>query len=178
MGVTVTRCLCCSLSLRGRTPHTPPLLQREGSSHGRQISTNFSSVSPSRGLQLFTNCPSVGPSHGVPSLRNGLLQRGSPMGSQALPANLLWCGLLSPQVRRFCQEPAPARAAHGVTASFRHPPAQARSLPRAAGGYRLHRGPPWTAGEQPASPWSSSQVAREGSLLQHFGHLLPPLLLH
>jgi len=32
-----------------------------------------------------------------------------PMGSQALPANLLWRGLLSPQVHRSCQEPAPAR---------------------------------------------------------------------
>jgi len=51
------------------------------------------------------------------------------------------------------------------------------SLPQATGGYLLHCGPPWTAGEQPASPWSSSQVAREGSLLWHLKHLLP-LLLH
>jgi len=51
------------------------------------------------------------------------------------------------------------------------------SLPRAPGGDLLHRGPPWTAGGQPASSWSSSRAAREGSLLQHFGHLLP-LLLH
>jgi len=33
-----------------------------------------------------------------------------------------------------------------------------RSLPRAAGGDLLHHGPPWAAGEQPASPWSSSQA--------------------
>jgi len=56
---------------------------------------NFSNTSPSHGLQLFTNCPSVGPSQGLQSFRNRLLQRGSPMGSQALPANLLRCGLLS-----------------------------------------------------------------------------------
>jgi len=48
------------------------------------------------------------------------------------------------------------------------------SLLWAAGGDLLHRGLPWTARGQPASPWSSSQVAREGSLLRHFGHLLPP----
>jgi len=37
------------------------------------------------------------------------------------------------------------------------------SLPRATGGDLLHHGPPWTAGGQPASPWSSSQAAREDS---------------
>jgi len=47
------------------------------------------------------------------------------MGSQALPANLLQRGLLSPRVHRCWQEPAPAQAPHGVTASFRHPPAPA-----------------------------------------------------
>ena len=36
--------------------------------------------------------------HGVQSFRNRLLQRGSPTESQALLENLLWCGLLSPQV--------------------------------------------------------------------------------
>jgi len=124
-GQFITRCLCCSFLLRGRTPHTLPLLQHEGSSHGRQFSTNFSNVSPSHGLQLFTNCPRVGPSHGVQSFRNRLLQCGSPTGSQALPANLLWHGLLSPAVRRSWQEPAAAWALNGVTASFRHPPALA-----------------------------------------------------
>jgi len=47
------------------------------------------------------------------------------MGSQALPPHLLWHGLLSPLVRRSWQEPAPARAPHGVTASFTYPPAPA-----------------------------------------------------
>jgi len=82
-------------------------------------------MSPSYGLQLFPNCPSMGPSHGVQSFRNRLLQRRSPTGSQALPANLLRPQLLSPRVHRSWQEPAPARAPHGVTASFRHPPAPA-----------------------------------------------------
>jgi len=63
--------------------------------------------------------------HGVQSFRNRLLQHGSPTGSQALPANLLRCGVLSPRVHRFLQEPAPVQALHGVTASFRHPRAPA-----------------------------------------------------
>jgi len=80
-------------------------------------------MSPSHGLQLFMNCPSVGPSHEMQSFSNRLLQRGFPTGPLALPANLLWCELLSPQGHRSWQEPAPARAPHWVTASFRHPPA-------------------------------------------------------
>jgi len=40
----------------------------------------------------------MGPFHEVQSFRNRLLQRGSPTGSQALPANLLQHGLLFPQV--------------------------------------------------------------------------------
>jgi len=55
----------------------------------------------------------------------GCSSAGLPMGSQALPANLLWHGLLFPQVRRSWQEPAPAQASQGVTVSFRHPPAPA-----------------------------------------------------
>jgi len=76
-------------------------------------------------LQLFTNCSSVAPSQGLQSFRNRLLQLGSPTGSQALPTNLLLRGLFSPQVCRSWQEPAPAWAPHGVTASFRHSPAPA-----------------------------------------------------
>jgi len=144
-------------SSRGRTPHTLPLLQCEGSSHWRQFSTNFSKVSPSHGLQRFMNYARVGPSHGVQSFRNRLLQRGSPMGSQALPANLLWLGLLSPRVCGSWQEPAPAQGS-----PWGHSLLQASTcsgvgcLPRATGGYLLHHGPPCTAGEQPSSLWSSS----------------------
>jgi len=55
-----------------------------------------------------TGCSSVG-THGVTS-----------------PASkLLWCGLLPPRVRRSWQEPAPAWASHGITASFRNPPVPA-----------------------------------------------------
>ncbi|KAK4828316.1 hypothetical protein QYF61_025328 [Mycteria americana] len=103
-----------------------------GPSHRRQFSTNFSNVSPSHGLQFFMNCSSVGPFHGVQSFRNRLLQHRSPTGSQVLPANLLQHGLLSPWVHRSCQEPAPAQASHGVTASFRHPSALVWGPPRAA----------------------------------------------
>jgi len=51
------------------------------------------------------------------------------------------------------------------------------SLPQATGGDLLHRRPPWTTSGQPASPWSSSQAARENSLLQHLENVLP-LPLH
>ncbi|KAK4810966.1 hypothetical protein QYF61_014438 [Mycteria americana] len=74
--------------------------------------------SPTHGRQSSMNCSSMGPFHGVQSFRNGLLQRGSPMGPQVLPATLLQHGLLSARVHRFCQEPAPAQALHRVTASF------------------------------------------------------------
>jgi len=67
--------------------------------------------------------PQLGPFHRVQSFRNRLLQHESPTGSQAPPANLLRRGFLSPWVHRSWQEPAPAWAPHGVTASFRHPPA-------------------------------------------------------
>ena len=66
--------------------------------------------------------------------------------------------------------------AHGVTATFGHPPALAWGPPRAAGGDLLHRGPPWAAGAQPASPWSAPRAAGE-PLLWRLEHLLP-LLLH
>ncbi|KAK4828519.1 hypothetical protein QYF61_026941 [Mycteria americana] len=72
-----------------------------GPSHRRQSSTNFSNMSPSNGLQFFTHCSSVGPFHGVQSFRNRLLQRGSPLGSQVLPAKPapVWSPLsMGPQV--------------------------------------------------------------------------------
>jgi len=89
------------------------------------------------------NCPSVGPFHRVQSFRNRLLQRGSPTGSQALRANLLQRGLLSPRGQRSCQEPASAQALHGVTASFSHPPAPV--LAPLFTGCRWISAPPWTA---------------------------------
>jgi len=129
-----------------RTPHTLPLLQRGGPSHGRPSSTNFSNMSPFRGLQSFMNCSSVGAFYGVPSFRNRLLQCESPTGSQALPANLLQHGLLSPQVCRSCQEPAPAQVSHRVTASFGYPPPLVWGPLRAVGGDLLYCGPAWLQG--------------------------------
>ncbi|KAK4831375.1 hypothetical protein QYF61_017506 [Mycteria americana] len=112
----------CSLctrasSLKGEdSSHSPPA-PAWGPSHSRQFSMTFSSMSPSHGLQFFTNCSNVGPFHGVQSFRNRVLQRGFPTRSQVLPTNLLQHGLLSPWVHRSCQEPAPAWASQGVTAS-------------------------------------------------------------
>ena len=65
------------------------------------------------------------------------------MASQALPTNLLQCGLLSPRVHRSWQKPAPAWAPHGVTAFFRHPPAPAWGPFH--GLYRCTSAPPWTS---------------------------------
>ncbi|KAK4816725.1 hypothetical protein QYF61_021599 [Mycteria americana] len=104
-------------------------LQGEDSSHSSPASVWVPSTgdSPPRtspmwvlptGLQFFTICSSVGPFHGVQSFRNRPLQCGSPTGSQVLPENLLLPGILSPQVHRSRQEPAPAWASHRVTASF------------------------------------------------------------
>ena len=127
---------------------------------------------PSHGTQSSMNCPSVGPFHGVQSFRNRLLQRGSPMGSQALPANLLQCGLLSPWVRRSWQEPAPAQGSPGGHSFLQASTCSGMgSLPWAAGGYLLHCGPPCSAGGQPPSPWSSSWAAGK-SLLWCLEHLL------
>jgi len=79
---------------------------------------------PSHGRQSSTNCPSVRPLHRARSVRNRLLQHGYPMGSQALPANLLLRGLLSPRVcRSWLQEPAPGWAPHGI-----HPTAWGPSI--------------------------------------------------
>ena len=104
--------------------------------------------SPSGGglLTLFL-CSSVGPLpwervlHGLlycgsflqAVVLHTLLQCGSPAGSQVLPANLLQHGLLSPWGHRSCQDPAPARVCHRVTASFGHPPPVVWGPPQAAG---------------------------------------------
>jgi len=133
-------------------------------------------MNPFHRLKFFSNCPIVGPIHGVQSFRNSLLQHGSPMGSQALPANLLQHELLSPWGHRSYQELVQVWAVHRVTPLFGHPPAPAWGLPRAAGGYLLHHGPPWAAGRHPASPRSTPWAAGE-SLLWCLEHPLP-LPLH
>ena len=91
--------------------------------------------------------------------RNRLLQRGSPMGSQALPANLLRRGLLSPRVCRSWQEPAPAWGYPWGHSFLRASPCSSvGSLPRATHGDLLHCGPPWAAGASPqSSPGAAGQ---------------------
>ena len=95
-----------TLALQLRPPRALPLPQRGV---------------PSTGDGSPRAAPVWGPYCGVQSLRNRLLQRGSLMGSQALPANLLRRGLLSPQGHRSWQESVLLWALRGVTASFRHP---------------------------------------------------------
>jgi len=73
-------------------------------------------------------------------------------GSHALPANLLWCGLLSPWVHRSWQEPAPMWGSpQGHSLLQTSPCSGMGSLPQATGEYLLHLGPPWDAGGEPAS---------------------------
>jgi len=101
-----------------------------------------------------------------------MLQCGSPMRSQALPANLLQHGLLCSQVL------AGACSSEGLPTGSQLPSGihllWGGSIPCATGGYLLHHGPSQTAAEQPGSPRSSSRVAREVSLRRHFENLLPP----
>jgi len=90
-------------------------------------SSHVVSAAPSSsgtGLLTFFPCSSVR-SLSWETVLHKLPQRGSPTGSQALPANLLRRRLLSPLVCRSQQEFAPVPAPHGFTASFTHPPALA-----------------------------------------------------
>jgi len=122
-------------------------------SHGRQFPTDFSNMSPSHRLQLFTHCPRVGPFHRVQSFRNRLLQRGFPMGSQALPENLLQRGLLSPWVRRsLAGDCSSMGSPWGQSLLQASTCSGVGSVPRATGGYLLHRGLPRTAGDNLPHP--------------------------
>lgn len=58
-----------------------------GASHRRQLSMNFSSVNLSHRQQFSRNCCNVGHY----SFRHSLFHCGSPMKSQVLPGDLLWC---------------------------------------------------------------------------------------
>ena len=103
---------------------------------------------PSHGRQSSMNCSSVGPFPGLQSFRHRLLQRGSPAGSQVLPENLLQRGL-----------PTGSQPPSGI-------PLLQRGVlsPQAAGGDLVPHGPPWAAGGQPASQWSSPRAAGESLL--------------
>jgi len=125
---------------------------------------------PFHGRWLSMNCPRVGslPRGAVP--QEQAAPAWVPMGSQALPANLLRRGLLSPRGHRSWQEPAPARAPHGVTASFRNPPAPAWGhchklwvgICSTVGPHGLQgqpappRSAPWLQGNLCSGAWSTS----------------------
>jgi len=103
--------------------------------------------------------PQRGPSHKVtsPASKPALAWAPLSMGPQVLAGDC--SSVVSPWGHSLLQE----FTCSGV-----------ESLPWAAGGSLLHHGPPWTAGGQPASPWSSAQAAREDSLLWHLEYLLLP----
>jgi len=131
----------------GKPPHTLPLLQSEGSSHGRLFSKNFSNTSPSHGLPLFLNCPRV-----------GLFPRGAVLQEQAAP---VWVphGVISPPSKPalvwavlFIGPQVLAGACSSMGSPQGHSFLQAStcsgmgSIPWAAGEYLLHCGPLRTAG--------------------------------
>jgi len=153
-----------------------------GPSHKRQSSTNCSnatsfhigcSSSQTSPLWALSTCLF----HGVQSFRNRLLQVRVPhrVTSPARKLALVWAALSTgPQVLPgACFSKGSPRGHTFLQASTC---SGMGSLPQATGRYLLHRGPPWTAEEQPASPWSSSQAAGK-HLLWCLEYLLP-LLLH
>jgi len=112
---------------------------------------------PSHGRQFSTSCPSMGPSHGLQPLRNWLLQGGCfPWGHQPCQQT---CSGVGSSLCRSCQEPAPAWAPQGITASFRHPPALAWGPSHglqvnicssvAFHGLQGQPAPPWSAAGEP-----------------------------
>jgi len=133
-GQFITRSLCHSFLLRGMTPHTLPLLQREvppmGDSSPRTApawvlpagcspsGTECSSVGPPRGHKFCQQaCSSMGSSlHGFTGLARSLLQHGLAMGSQ-LPSgiHLLQCGIRSMGCRWMSAPPWTFMDCRGTT---------------------------------------------------------------
>jgi len=129
------------------------------------------------------SCPQAAALHELP--QRGSFPRGAVLQAQAAAA---W---VPHRVTSPASKPAPAWAPlstgpqvlPGACSSASSPRgnnllqaptcAGVESISWATSGYLLHHGPPWTAGGQPASPWSSSRAAREDSLLQCLKHLLP-----
>jgi len=129
------------------------LLQHESFPQTASAWVPFTGCSPSG-----TGCSSMGP-HGVTS----------PASKPAL----VWTSFsTAPQVLEGACSSMGSPRGHSLLQAFTC--SSVMSLPWAIGGYLLHRGPPWTTGEQPASLWSSSRAAREDSLLWRLEHLLPP----
>jgi len=139
-------------------------------------SSHVVSAAPSSsqgGLLTLFLCCSMGPFHRVQFFRKRLPQCRSPVWSQVPTANLLQHGLLSLHratgaARSLLQYGLPM----GSQPPLGHSSSPVWGPPRAARGYLPHCGPPWTAGVQPASPWSSPWDA-EKPLLQCLELLLP-----
>jgi len=153
------RCLCRSLLLKGSTPLSPAAARDP--SHRKQPSMNFSNTSPSHRLQFFMNCFSVGASHGVtsPASKPAAAWAALSMGPQVLPGTCF-----------STSSPWGHSLLWASTCSSMGSSMDCRWI------YMLHHGPPWAAGEQPASLWSAPWASGE-PLVWHKEHLLP-LLLH
>lgn len=112
-----------------------------GSLPCRQSSMNFPIRNPSHRLQFFTNCSSAGPFYRLKSFRNRLLQRGFPLGSQLLPANLLKHGLFFQGAHRAYQE----FGEHRLPMGSQPPAASTCSSMRSFRGCRWASAPLWTS---------------------------------
>lgn len=97
---------CCCCLLRERSPSSAPA---SGLSHGgdRLPWTSPAWIIP-RGCSFSWTALAQVPFHRVQSCRSSLLQPGCPSGSWVLPAKLLQCGLLSPEL------PARSLLQHGL----------------------------------------------------------------
>jgi len=126
-GQFITRSLCCSFLLRGKTPRTLPLLQREVPLMG----DSSPPTSPMWVLPMGCSSSRTAPAWVLP------------MESQDLPANLFWHGLLSP---RGSASPARSPLQRGLSMGSQLPSGihlLQRGVPST--GYRRMSVPPWTS---------------------------------
>jgi len=157
-GGLLTLCPCSSMRALSWETVLHKLLQRESFPWAAALHDLLQHGSFSWGAVLQEQTAPAWVPHGVisPASNPALARAPLSMGPQVLAGA---CSSASP---------------HGVTASFRHPPAPAWG-PFHGLQVEICHGPPWTARGQPTSPWSSSQAAGENSLLRHLKHLLPLL---
>jgi len=126
-GQFITRCLCPSFLLRGRTPHTLPLLQQEVP----LTADSSPQISPTRVLPTGCSSSRTAPAWVLPMgcspSGTGCSSMGPPQGHKPCQQTFSGVGPLStgPQILAGA---SPARAPHRVTASFRHPPSPAWGL--------------------------------------------------
>jgi len=117
--------------------------------------------------------------------QRGSFPQGAVLQEQAAPAwvphgvtspasKTLRCGLLSPRVCSSCQEPAPAWGSSQYNSFLQASTCSGVGfIAKATDGYLLHCGPPWSAGGQPASPWSFNMSCK-GKLSAPASQALPP----